>query len=157
MPQQKPWWDEVTIQAGGDVIVGEVGAGAENVAIGKNITQAVYEVLGEPTPDDRKIIESSFADLAAAISDLSAQLDAGIADTVQFQVDLLEGELTKTEEGQQPSATTIVKVGDWLLNNVPDIAEILTSVFATPAVGRVVGKAGKVAIDWVKDRFGAKS
>ena len=159
MPEKstRPWWDEVSIQTGGDVIIGEVGAGAQNVAIGKNITQAVYEVLGDPTPDDRKLIESSFADLTAAISGLSSQLDAGVAGSVEFQIELLQGELAKTEEDEQPSATTITKVGDWLLNNIPDIAEVLAGVFATPAVGRVVGKAGKVAVDWVKDRFGAAS
>lgn len=153
----RPWWEEVSVQAGGDVIIGDVGAGAENVAIGKNITQAVYEVLGAPTPDDRNLIDSSFADLTAAIRGLSSQLDAGVAGTVEFQIDLLQGELTKTEKNEQPSATTITKVGDWLLDNIPDIAEVLAGVFATPAVGRVVGKAGNVAIDWVKERFGAKS
>ena len=38
--QERPWWEDVSIQSGGDVIVGQVGAGAKGVAIGKN--QAVY-------------------------------------------------------------------------------------------------------------------
>jgi hypothetical protein len=41
-----------------------------------------------------------------------------------------------------------------LLDSVPQIAEVLTSLFATPAVGKVVGKAGEVAVGWVKQRFG---
>jgi hypothetical protein len=72
----------------------------------------------------------------------------------EFQLKLLQGELAKTGEGETPSASTITQVGDWLLDNVPQIAEILTGLFATPAVGRVVGKAGKVAVEWVKKRFG---
>ncbi|MFN8569208.1 MAG: hypothetical protein U0Z44_17190 [Kouleothrix sp.] len=41
--------------ASGDVIIGTVGAGAQGVAIGKQITQ----VLGSPgTPDDRHAIEA---------------------------------------------------------------------------------------------------
>jgi hypothetical protein len=67
---------------------------------------------------------------------------------------LLEGELTKTEEGQSPSASAITQIGDWLLGNVPSVAEALASLFATPAVGKVVGKAGEAAVEWVRARFG---
>lgn len=150
----KPWWDEIAVQASGDVIMGDVGAGAKNVAIGKNITQSVTEILGDPTPDDGQIIASALSDLTAAIADLRGQLGDTSADMAEFQVGLLEGELAKTGEDDQPSASTITQVGDWLLDNVPDIFEILTGIFATPAVGRVVGKAGQVAVEWVKTRFG---
>jgi hypothetical protein len=151
---QQDWWDNIPAQIGGDVIIGQVGAGATGVAIGKNITQTVYDVLGAPTPDDKQVIEQKLSEAATAVQELREQLDAQTATMAEFQLKLLQGELTKTEEGETPSASTITQVGDWLLDNVPQIAEILTGLFATPAVGRVVGKAGEVAVEWVKKRFG---
>ncbi len=141
---------------GGDVIIGEVGAGAKGVAIGKNITQAIYDTLGEPTPDDKQVVEQKLSELTAALHEVRGQLDTATANMAQFQLKLLQGELIKTEEGEMPSASTITQVGDWLLDSIPQIAEILTGLFATPAVGKVVGKAGEVAVRWVKKRFGSK-
>jgi hypothetical protein len=152
--EEQDWWNDIPASIGGDVIIGHVGAGATGVAIGKNITQTVYDVLGEPTPDDKQVIEQKLSEAATAVQELREQLDAATATMAEFQLRLLQGELTKTEEGETPSASTITQVGDWLLDNVPQIAEILTSLFATPAVGRVVGKAGEVAVEWVKKRFG---
>jgi hypothetical protein len=85
---------------------------------------------------------------------MQGQLDANTAKMAEFQLKLLRGELTKTEKDEKPSASTITQVGDWLLESVPQIAEPLTSLFATPAVGKVMGKAGETAIDWVRQRFG---
>jgi hypothetical protein len=152
--EEQDWWNDIPAQIGGDVIIGRVGAGATGVAVGKNITQTVYDVLGEPTPDDKQIIEQKLSGAMTTVQGLQEQLDAQTAAIAEFQLKLLQGELTKTEEGETPSASTITHVGDWLLDNVPQIAEILTSLFATPAVGRVVGKAGEVAVEWVKKRFG---
>jgi hypothetical protein len=152
--EEQDWWDNIPAQIGGDVIIGHVGAGATGVAIGKNITQTIYDVLGEPTPDDKQVIEQKLSEATTVVQELREQLDAATAEMAEFQLKLLQGELTKTEEGETPSASTITHVGDWLLDNVPQIAEILTSLFATPAVGRVVGKAGEVAVEWVKKRFG---
>jgi hypothetical protein len=42
-----------------------------------------------------------------------------------------------------------------LLDSVPQIADALAALFATPAVGRVVGVADEAAVTWVKRRFGA--
>jgi len=150
--QERPWWDDVSIQSGGDVIIGQVGAGAKGVAIGKN--QAVYGTLGEPVPGDKQVIEKRFAEVAAALQKLQGQMDANTAKMAEFQLKLLQGELTKIDKDETPSASTITQVGDWLLDSIPAIAETLTSLFATPAVGKVVGKAGEVAIKWVKQRFG---
>jgi hypothetical protein len=111
-------------------------------------------MLGEPAPDDKQVIEQKLSEATTAVQELREQLDAATAAMAEFQLKLLQGELTKTEEGETPSASTITQVGDWLLDNVPQMAEILTSLFATPAVGRVVGKAGEVAVEWVKKRLG---
>ncbi len=112
--------------------------------------------MGEPTPEDRDTIETSFEELSAAIADLHGKVDESTLQMAQFQAELLKGELTKTEQTEQPSASAITQVGDWFLENLPDIAETLTGLFATPAVGKVVGKAGQVAIDWVRARLGAR-
>jgi hypothetical protein len=151
-----PWWEQVSMKpgdtetrAGGDVIIATIGAGARNVAVGKNITQQITEVLGEPTPDDKKIITQQFDQLKQALATLQ-QLQAA-----QLQVQLLEGELTKTGEDETPSASTITMIGNWLLDNIPEVAEALAGLFATPAVGRVIGKAGESAMEWVKARFGS--
>ncbi len=149
---ERPWWEDVSIESGGDVIVGQVGAGARGVAIGKN--QAVYGTLGEPVPGDKQVIEEQFAKVTAALQKLQGQLDANTAKIAEFQLKLLQGELTKTGKDETPSASTITQVGDWLLDNIPSIAESLTSLFATPVVGKIVGKAGEVAVKWVKQRFG---
>lgn len=156
MSKKKSWWDKLPAHIGGDVIIGEVDAGARGVAIGKNITQTVYDMLGEPTPDDKQVIEQRLSEVTAALQGMQAQLDSPTANMAEFQMKLLEGELTKTEEGEMPSASTITQVGDWLLDNIPQIAEVIAGLFATPAVGKVVGKAGEVAVKWVKKRFGSK-
>ena len=154
--EKKLWWEELPASVGGDIIVGEIGAGARGAAIGKNITQTVYEMLGRPTLDDKQLIEQKFAELSASLQTLQEQLDPVTAKMAEFQVTLLKGELTRTEEGEKPSVNTITQVGDWLLDNVPAIAEVLTNLFATPAVGKVVGKAGEVAVGWIKKRFRSK-
>ncbi len=148
------WWDKIPAQVGGDVIIGQVGAGARGVAVGKNITQTLYDMLGEPLPGDKQIIDQRMAVVMTALQQMQGQLDANTAKMAEFQLKLLHGELAKTEKDDKPSASTITQVGDWLLDSVPQIAEVLTSLFATPAVGKVVGKAGEVAVGWVKQRFG---
>ncbi len=151
---RQPWWENVPLQAGGDVIIAQIGDNARNVAAGKNITQAVYSTLGPPQPEDKEVIEQKIAQVSQAIDKLQGQIDASTAAMAQFQMKLLQGELTKTGKDEAPSATTITTVGDWLLDQIPALAEVITGLFATPAVGRVVGKAGEIAVKWLKMRFG---
>jgi hypothetical protein len=150
---QEAWWEAIPSYVGGDAVIATVGAGASNIAIGKNITQTIYDTLGEPTPDDKDTIKRKFAEVSAALEKARDQIEVNTARMAEFQLGLLAGELEKTEEEQAPSASTITQVGDWLLDNVPEIAEVITGLFATPAVGRVVGKAGEVAVQWLKGRF----
>lgn len=156
-PGERPWWDQVQaggIQADGDVIIATVGAGARNVAVGKNITQQVYQLVGAPTPDDRQVILQKLADVEEALAAPHKTLDAATKQVAELQLQLLRGELTKMDEKETPSASAIMLAGGWLLDNLPDIAESLAALFATPAVGRVVGRAGEAAVAWVKQRFG---
>ena len=149
----EPWWNRMPASmgdfdvdsAGGDVIIANIGAGARNVAVGKNIQQTVYETLGEPLPDDTAIIKQQLAALKASLS--PAQLPVA-----QFPLQMLETELTKTGEGETPNGSVIRQAGNFLLDNLPDIAEALATLFAVPAVGRVLGKAGQETITWLRDR-----
>jgi len=156
----QPWWEQASNAVGsldasnaaGDVIIAFVGAGAKNVAAGKNITQTVTEVLGPPTPDDKKQIAEGFTKLLDALAGL--QLDEATADRARTRIEILQEELAKADD-DVPNAGTIIKMGDWLLNNLPAIGEALGTVFALPAIGRVVGKAGDAAVKWVQQRFGS--
>ncbi len=152
--EQKPWWDQPPASIGGDAIIANVGAGAHNVAVGKHIQQTIISTLGAPAPGDKQIIEQKFAELNTTLGKLGGQIDANTKKTAEFQIKLLQGELTKTDEKETPSATTIAQVGDWLLDNVPSVAETVIGLFATPAVGKVIGKAGEVAVKWAKERLG---
>jgi hypothetical protein len=157
------WWEDLPhttgdFQAGdigGGVIIATVGAGAQNVAIGKNITQTVYETLGEPTPDDRHIIQEGLAQVRATLAEVEGDIGDSVARMAGGMLAQIETELLKTGEEKTPNAAIITQMGDLLLDNVPQIADALTSLFATPAVGRVIGKAGETAVTWVKQRFGA--
>jgi hypothetical protein len=140
-------------KAGGDIITANVGGGAKNVAVGKNITQTITEQLGPPTPSDKQIIEQQVAQVRETLRALQEKVDATKMQMADFQLKLLQGELTKTEEGQTPSASTITTIGDWLLDNVPEIAGAVTSLFTNESVGRVIAKAGDAAMAWVRRRF----
>ena len=108
-PDTKPWWEQVpnaigTVNANdttGDVIITVVGAGAKNVAAGKNITQTVTEVLGPRTPDDKTQIEQGFAKLLDALARL--QLDEAAADRAKTRIEILQEELGKADD-DVPSA-----------------------------------------------------
>ena len=161
--QSEPkWWEQLpdTIgdfksrDIGGDVIIASVGAGAENVAIGKDIRQTVYEVLGQPTSDDLAIIQQGLAEVREALQQAQPEIGQSAETMAQGMLNQMENELAKTGEEETPNATVITSVGDLLLDSVPQIAQTLASLFATPAVGRVVGKAGEAAVNWVKRRFG---
>jgi hypothetical protein len=152
--QKQVWWEKIPTQVGGDVISADIGANAQGIAVGKNIVQTIYDALGEPTPDDKKIIEQQISQLALTVQNLAGKVDPNTAVMAKFQLELLQAELTKTDADETPSASTITKVGDWLLDTIPAIGEALASVFATPAVGKVVGKAGEAVVSWVKNRFG---
>lgn len=156
---QQPWWEQVAAGmgdidasgAGGDVIVANVGPGARNVAVGKNITQQIVEALGEPTPDDRTLIQTHFEQLHALLEQSAA--DPRTVGRAEANLEMLQAELDKTSDDDAPDAGTITRIGDWLLENVPDIAAALTELFGLPAVGRVLAKAGAAAVTWARTRF----
>ena len=135
----------------GDVIIAQIGAGAENVAVGKNVAQSIGTWS---EPDDKQVIGQRLTQVAAAFDKVRGQVDATIAAVADFQIKLLRSELEKTAKGETPSANVITQVGEWLLSNVPQMTPALASLFAAPAVNKVVAKAGISAVNWVKARFG---
>ncbi len=157
------WWDNLPEAIGnfqegdidGDVIIASVGAGAQNVAIGKNITQTVYETLGQPTPDDRQIIEKGLGQVKAALAEVEDEIGESAAKMARGVLAQIETELLKTGKDETLSAAIIIQMGDLLLDSVPQITDTLANLFALPAAGRVMGKAGEKAVTWVKRRFGA--
>jgi hypothetical protein len=159
---EQNWWDNLpdTIgdfgarDIGGDVVIASVGDGAQNVLIGKSITQTVLTALGEPTADDKQIIQDQFAEVRDTLKLAEPEIGESAETMAQGLLNQMETELVKTGEDETPNAGTITQMGDLLLDSVPQIAETLASLFATPAVGRVVGKAGEAAVGWVKTRFG---
>lgn len=157
--QIQPWWHNLDpprdIHAQGDVIIATIGAGASNVAVGKNITQQVLQTVGPARADDQQIIQEKLEAIKAA---LAAQPigDPAIGQVAQFQLQLLSGELTKTQQEETPSASAIALAGNWLLDNLPDLKDSLAALFATPAVGRVLAKAGDAAVQWALAQFGAR-
>jgi hypothetical protein len=153
--KQRPWWETLQPQAGGDVIVGIVGRGAHGVAIGKQIQQWVDSSLGPVTPSDKETIEQHLTDLTKQLDTILPKLDPARAAVAPIQLQALKDELSKTGDADIPSGSAIVRVGNWLLDNIPDIAGAVAGLFTTPAVGKVVGKAGDAAISWARQRFGA--
>ncbi len=159
MDEKPAWWDQLpdtlgglhTGDVGGSVIIGSVGAGARNVAIGQNITQTIVETLGEATPEDKAVIEAQFERVLAALN--AASIDPRTAGRAEANLETLQAELTKTGDDDRPDAGAITRVGDWLLDNAPEIAQALAELFGLPAVGRVLGKAGEGAVAWVRRRF----
>jgi len=138
-------------KASGDVIVATVGAGAKNVAVGKNIQQTINE-LGAPTSDDQQAIEKQFERIFALLN--QSAIDPRKAGRVEGDLETLKAELTKTAASEIPNASTISRIGDWLLNNVPELAQAVTELFGLPAVAKVLGKAGDAAVAWWNERFG---
>ncbi|GAB4537289.1 MAG: hypothetical protein Kow0063_23820 [Anaerolineae bacterium] len=157
------WWDNLpdTIgdfgagDIGGDVIIASIGAGAQNVAVGKNITQTIYETLGQPTAADRQIITEQLAQVKMALQKSEAEIGDSAARMASGLLAQIERELLKTGGDETPDAAIITQMGDLLLDSVPQLSEALARLFATPAVGRVAGKAGEAAVTWIKRRFGA--
>ncbi len=152
----QPWWEKLPAHVAGDVIVANIGAGASGIAVGKQISQTITNTLGAPQANDQQIIEQKLAQVQTALqAGSSAGLDPNIAMMAKFQLQLLQGELLKLGKDEVPSASTVTQVGNWLLDNVPQLVGALTGLFATPAVGKVVAKAGDVAIAWARQRFGS--
>ncbi len=155
MPAGDEGWRGLVAGRGGDVIVGQVGANARNVAIGKGITQQG----GDPAApaDERQAIQEQFAALSATLRALRPSLDPAIAMMADFQLPLLHAELARAEGDPPPSSSTVVQVGSWLLAHVPALRADLARLVALPATRRLLERAGAEAVRWATATFGPDS
>lgn len=140
-------WADLLGRVGGDVIIAEIGGRSQNVAVGKHITQTNVDAKSE-TLADEAVIRQGLAGVRARLPRLQPALDPMLAQMVEFQLDLLTGELTKPEDGAAPSANAITRAGGWLVEHVPALQPDLRALFQTPAVSRVLARAGNDAMTW---------
>jgi CHAT domain len=136
-----------------DIVIGVVGAGAKNAVVGQGNRQTIYE-SGAPKPDDSQALEDHFARLFALLN--SPTIDPRMAGRAESNLETLKAELTKDTDNETPSAATISRLGDLLLDNVPDLTQALTELFGLPTVAKVLGKAGDAALQWWKGRLGKR-
>lgn len=140
---------------GGDKIeaqVGAVGSGGQ-VAIGKEIRQTIVEAPVDITAAERVELDGLLAQLRNQLAGLDIPENKKAVG--QEFAGQLEKELTKTDK--PPDGSVIKVAGNWLLENMPALAGALTSLFLSPVVGKIVGAAGDVAADWVKEQFGRQT
>jgi hypothetical protein len=147
---QQPW--PAGAHSGGDMIVANVGAGAQGVAVGKNIHQAIGGASTQE--DDRRAIGELLAQLDRALAGGAAQTDGATAGMAAGYLRLLAGELSKTGERAVPSASTLTLVGDWLIDNLPPLRGPLAVLFAAPATRRALARADAPLDAWLQRRFG---
>ena len=128
----------------------EISIGGDNpgmIAIGTEITQT--QNLRPPTDDELAELKRAFADLRAQVQGqaLPEMREAAIA-----QVD----ELEKAVHADEPDISTMEKVKNWFMKNIPVIAGSVTSVVLSPIVGKLVGVAGDALATEFKRRFGVE-
>jgi hypothetical protein len=140
--------------AGGDMIVGSVGAGAQGIAIGKNIRQALSG--GQSAQEeDRRAIDELLARLDRELAANIGQIEHATAQMAAGYLRLLGGELTKAGDRAAPSASTVTLVGDWLLDNVSPLRAALAALFTAPASRRALARADAPLDTWLDRRFGS--
>jgi hypothetical protein len=137
---------------GGDMIVARIGAGAQGIAVGKQIHQTIGGAADLDA--DRRAIESLLARLERDLADASGTIDGPAAAMAAFQIRLLAGELGKVGSRAAPSASTVSQVGDWLADHVPPLQDALAAFFTAPAVARALGRADAPLDAWLRRRFG---
>jgi hypothetical protein len=135
------------ISAEGDVNIVSIGAGAHvgQAAAGKNITQSSLAAMQETNDLAEKLLGVN-----RALQNARPQLDAAKIALAEFQLQLLQNELTKTEGAV--SGSTITSAADGLEQGIPQLKDALGALFRTTAAQKILAQAG--AGDWLKKRFG---
>lgn len=130
----------------GDMNVVTIGAGAQvgQVAAGRGIQQTSGSAA-EQNDLAAKLVEAQRALQAAR-----AQVDPNKLALADFQWQLLQTELTRTDGA--PSGATLTAAADGLLAIVPALREPLGALLKSPAAQRILNAAG--AADWLRKRFG---
>jgi hypothetical protein len=142
--------------AGGDIVKDniyqygdvKVGAGGQAVVGSKNVRQTL--TVSGLNPAELGQVKRKLTALEKKLDAL--ELPAETKAEAKQKVAELKQELTATD--RKPQGSKIVSAGKWLLQKIPALAGTLASVLISPVVGKVVGAAGELAADWVKDHFG---
>ncbi len=131
----------------GDVNTVTIGAGAQvgQAAAGRGISQAQGGA-----PNDAADLAQKLTDASRALQAARSNLDPSKIALAEFQLSLLQNELTRTDG--TPSGATIVQAADGLLAAAPVLRDSLAALFSSPAGRRVLERAG--AADWAAKRFG---
>jgi hypothetical protein len=130
-------------QAGGDVIVATVGAGARNVAVGKNIHQTVTETPGQSNEAEQQQIGAALTALLHAARTIS---DQRIALRAEVHIETLQEELTKSAAALNGGAVTNALA--WLQTNAPTLAPAVNALLALPAVQQRLLQADAQTVAW---------
>ncbi len=146
---QQPWWDQFPPLA-------HTGSPAQNSGEEQDIQERAAAALGPLTPADKQVIAQRLSNLSAYLGKVRTHVDGLTASMAEHKFRLLRGELSKTDEAESPNAGTITQTGDWLLDNVPALADPLVRMFADPAVAKVLVHAGPGAIAWAQQRLGGE-
>lgn len=140
--------DKLPASTAGQTVVGYIGGNPTMAAVGVNIVQVAHQVLGDPKPSDAREIANALQELRAELQRLAPRLNEKNRYLAEDKISTIEKELT--EHPASPSGDLIRAAGDWLVQNVPELAHAVLSIFLPEPVGRVIAKAGGATIEWIK-------
>lgn len=122
---------DVSIRAGGDVYkdVSIEGTGA----VGRKSTVIVLK------QDEIETVNRLFADLNSQLRSVP-DISEDKRNEAISKAEKLNNEIIK----EKPEPGKIEQLKGWLVDNVPEVAGAVTSLFINPIVGKVVEKAGKM-------------
>lgn len=126
-----------SIQAGGDVYkdVSIEGTGA----VGRESTVVVLK------QDEIETVNRLFADLNSQLMSVP-DISEDRRNEAISKAEELNNEIIK----EKPKPSKIEQLKGWLIDNVPEVAGAVTSLFVNPIVGKVVEKAGKMVSNRIK-------
>ncbi len=133
---------------GGSVYFATVGAGAENVAVGSDITQILTENAETTNAEDQSAIQSQLQKISAALA--ATDLEPKRLGAIEARLELLQDELMKLSTDDPADGGTMMKMGDWLMSNAPEIKPQLLELFALPAVAKGIARISESASVWLR-------
>ncbi len=131
------------------VTVNIAGNVSGQVAVGKNIKQALRASAPKLTQAELKTLEELIAGLKQQVSAVAP-------------VDKKESALEKVSELEQaitdkkPDISTMEYVRNWFVKNIPGLAGAVTGLVVNPLVGKLVEAAGETIAQEFKRRFNTK-
>ncbi|MGQ0570721.1 MAG: CHAT domain-containing protein [Armatimonadota bacterium] len=139
-----------SLERPGDTISANIsGSVSGQVAVGKDITQT-HVVTGAG------VTEADLATLRGLIAALTTEVEAE-APTGQRAAALDRvKELEQAVTAKEPDLTTMERVKQWFITNLPALAGSVTSVVVHPIIGKLAAAAGDALAGEFRRRFGEK-